>query len=392
MRVRKLVKEDKFDAYLISSFCFHARIEDVEKEREKVESEIFDDWGAFTDDGVLAARIINNKYDFYIDGKTVKTGGIGAVSTLPEYRDTGAVRAIFKELLNEAYKNGEVISTLYPFNHSFYRKQGYDTVTFQNVYELAPALLENYRTVCKVTMWHKGEPVDKYLKIYNEFAKNFNFSVPRDEKMMLEHINVEAQYMERKFTYLFTKEDTDLAYVTFTDIKNEPGAILKVEEAAWSNREGFEAVLAFLGRFDADYMKIELPLPYGLDLLRIIRTRKAYDIKKSTSQAFMVRVINALELLKVLKKPAGCSFTIKITDDIILENNGLYKVTDVDVVKVSEDIVPDLDVSERTFAQLATGCINLDEALLKPDAVVNDNEDTLRSVFCEKKIFINEHF
>lgn len=48
MVIRKLEGRERFDAYLISTYCFHSRIEDVEKERERVEAETLQDWGHLT--------------------------------------------------------------------------------------------------------------------------------------------------------------------------------------------------------------------------------------------------------------------------------------------------------------------------------------------------------
>ena len=389
MKIRKIEGSERFDAYLISAFCFHDRIDDVENERERIEGERLEDWGAFTDDNVLAARIVDRRFKFFIDGVPVCTGGIGAVSTLPEYRDKGAIREIFKALLPESYRNGEVISALVPFNQTFYRKQGYEVVTFQSNYELKPAILSEYKFDGTVTRWNPGEPVDDYLKIYNEFAANYNLAMLRDEKSMTEHMKVEKLYQERKFSYIFSRNGENISYITFTDIKNDPAAILPVEESAWVNRDGFQAILAFLGRFEADYGNIQLPLPYGIDLLRVIRSPRAYEIHKTCRHDFMVRVINAKKLLEVIKKPVDCDFVIKVNDELIPENNGVWRVTSDSVTEAEE---PDLIVSERAFAQMAVGCINLDEAMLRPDVEINANEEMLRRVFIEKKIFVGEHF
>lgn len=389
MKIRKIDGSERFDAYLISAFCFHDRIDDVENERERIEGERLEDWGAFTDDNVLAARIVDHRFEFFIDGVPVCTGGIGAVSTLPEYRDKGAIREIFKALLPESYRNGEVISALMPFNQAFYRKQGYEVVTFQSNYELKPAILSEYKFDGTVTRWNPGETVDDYLKIYNEFAANYNLAMLRDEKSMTEHMKVDKLYQERKFSYIFSKNGENISYITFTDIKNDPAAILHVEESAWVNRDGFQAILAFLGRFEADYGNIQLPLPYGIDLLRVIRSPRAYEIHKTCRHDFMVRVINAKKLLEVIKKPVDCDFVIQVNDELIPENNGVWRVTSDSVTEAEE---PDLIVSERAFAQMAVGCINLDEAMLRPDVEINANEEMLRRVFIEKKIFVGEHF
>ena len=141
MEVRQLSAAEHFEADLISHIAFHMHMADPEKAREDSGKLKEEDWGAFDPDGKMMARIINNRYDCYLDGTLIRNGGIGAVSTLPEYRNTGAVRAIFSKLLPNDYRNGTVISTLYPFSHAFYRKFGYETICQRNVYSFAPEVL-----------------------------------------------------------------------------------------------------------------------------------------------------------------------------------------------------------------------------------------------------------
>jgi len=390
MKVRRLKKEERLESAMISAFCFHRRGEGLESKREQIENDPTDAWGAFTEDGILAGRMVDNHYQFYIDGTPVKAGGIGGVATLPEYRNTGAIREIFRALLPTVYREGEVLSTLYPFNHAFYRKQGYDTVTYRNVYELEPAFLEHYKTDCKAIAWRPGDNAEEYLSVYQAFIRDFNLPAVRDEACMREHIAVEEIFQERKFTYLFQKEERSLAYLIFEDVKSEPQATLRVEEVAWVNPEGFEAILAFLGRFDADYGKISLSLPYGIDLYRILRTRRAYDVGKETEISYMVRAVNVQKLLEVIRKPADCDFTVSVQDDIIQENNATFRVTAAAVIRVGEEA--DLTLGEPTFAQLAVGANSMEEAMLKPDCKVRNKEEMLKRVFTEKKLFINEHF
>ncbi len=394
MKIKKLGKDELFEAFLISAYCFHMRIEDAEAQREEIEADKLDNWGAFNDDGTMMARIINNRYRFYVDGQAVTTGGIGAVSTLPEYRNSGAVKEIFKELLKFTYGKGEVISTLYPFKHEFYRKVGYETVTFMNEYTFAPSVLRNYRFDGEVRKWNNGDAVTDFLDVYNEFAPKFNLAMERDEKAMLEHMKADKPYIDRRFSYVFMQEGKPVAYLIFTDVKNDPAAILKVEECAWICRDGFYAILGFLARFDADYGKIKLPLPQGFDLLRIIQSPRAYDIEKRTCQHFMIRVVNAKKLLEAVKKPADCDFTVKVTDEIIEDNNRIYRVKADKVQKVAENRAKkaDVELDVRALGQMAIGAVNFDEALLRRDVTVNANEEMLRKVFVEKRTFCGEHF
>ncbi len=394
MKIKKLSKKDLFEAHLISAYCFHMRIEDVEAQRKEIEAEKLDTWGACNDDGTMMARIINNRYKFYVDGQAVSTGGIGAVSTLPEYRNSGAVKEIFKELLNYTYGKGDVISTLYPFKHEFYRKVGYDTVTFMNEYTFAPSVLRNYRFDDEVCKWNMGDRVTEFLNIYNEFAPKFNLAAQRDEKMMLDHLKAEKPYMDRRFAYVFRQEGKPIAYLIFTDVKSDPAAILQIEECAWTCRDGFYAILGFLARFDADYGKIKLPLPQGFDLLRIIQSPRAYDIEKGTCQHFMIRAVNAKKLLEVIGKPADCDITVKVTDEIIEDNNGIFRVKADKVQKAAGNKIKkaDIELNIRALGQMAVGAVNFDETLLRRDVTVNANEEMLRRVFTEKKTFCGEHF
>ena len=159
MEVRQLTARERFEANLISTVAFHMRMEDPEKNREDSLKETVEDWGAFAGDGSMMARIINNRYESWLDGQLVINGGIGAVSTLPEYRNSGAVREIFAKLLPDAYRNGEVISTLYPFNHAFYRKFGYETACWRNDYEFEPGVLRGYRFDGTAELWKPEDPV-----------------------------------------------------------------------------------------------------------------------------------------------------------------------------------------------------------------------------------------
>ena len=395
MKIKKLDPKDYFDAYLISAYCFHMRVEDPEAKRKEIEEEKHEDWGAFDEDGTMMARIINNRFSFYLDGQAVTAGGIGAVSTLPEYRDFGAIRAIFKEQLPSAYKNGEVISALYPFKHAFYRKAGYEVVTFMNEYAFAPSVLSDYRFNGEVRKWNPGDSVADFMQVYQAFAPKFNFAMERNEDQMLEHMKVEKPYLDRKFSYVFKQDGKPIAYLIFTDVRHDPAAILQVEECAWTRREGFLALLGFLARFEADYGEIKLPLPKGIDLLRILHSPRAYDVQKETQQNFMVRVIHAKKLLEVIRKPSDCDFTVKVTDDLIRENNGMFRVKADLVQRIPESRTKktaDLEVDVRALGQMAVGAVNFDEALLRGDVSVHAKEDMLRNVFTEKSIFCGEHF
>ena len=391
MEVHKLTPEERFEANLISTVAFHMRMEDPEKAKEESLKDTKEDWGAFSEDGRMMARIINHRFSVWLDGQLVPCGGIGAVSTLPEYRNTGAIRAIFEQLLPGAYRNGEILSALYPFSHAFYRKFGYETVRWKNEYEFEPAVLSGYRFDGTAELWKPGDPVTGYTELYNRFAAAYNLAARRDDAMMLrDHIKGEY-YKDRKFCYMLREEGKPVAYLIFQDIRHDPAAILSVEDLAWEGREGLYAILGFLARFTADYGTVRLFLPASLELLSVVRSPRAYDIRQTASQSYMVRAVNVRKLLEVMKKPDDSRFVIRVEGDMqIPENNGTWAVSGSSAEPTDE--TPDLTVSVQALGQMAAGCVSLSEALYRPDVTVSGNQEVLEKVFVRKPVLVEEHF
>ena len=374
---------------LIATVAFHMRMEDPEKAKLESMQETHQHWGAFNDDGTLMAHMINHQFISSLDGTPVRNGGIGAVSTLPEYRMEGGVREIFRKLLPHAYADGEVISTLYPFSHAFYRKFGYETVCWKNVYEFAPAVLKGYVFRGNAKLWKQGEPVSDWTGLYNRFAASWNLAISRDDKRMANHLKGEY-YKDRKFCYFLLEGSDPVAYLIFQDIRHDPQAILEVKDLAWDGVKGFQAILGFLARFSADYGTIRLFLPRDIELLSLIRSPLAYEIQKTTRQDYMVRVVNAVRALEAIRKPEGCSFVIRVSDELIPENSGVWQVS-CDGVQPS-DREPDLSVSEKALGQLVTGAVSLSEALYREDTVVMKNRELLDRVFIRKPILVEDHY
>ena len=389
MEVRLLKENEQIRAAEIAVISFHMRVENLESVENDWGQGTYRHWGAFDDDGTLMAHMLDNQYESWLDGTLVRNGGIGAVSTLPEYRTDGAVREIFRKLIPAAYADGEVISTLYPFSHAFYRKFGYETVCWKNVYEFSPAVLRGYVFGGKVRQWKTGDPVSEWTKLYNAFASSFNLAISRDDARMGKHLEG-VFYKDRKFGYMLWEDGRPAAYLIFQDIRHDPQAILEVQDLAWDRPAGFRAILGFLSRFSADYGTIRLFLPRNIELLSLIRSPLAYDIQKTTDQAYMIRVINAVKALEAIRKPEDCSFVIRISDEMIPENNGTWKVTAGGVSPTEEE--PDLCVSERALGQLVCGAVSLAEAEYREDTAVQKNREMLEKVFIRKPILVEDHF
>ena len=189
MQVRKLTQKERPEAGLISTVSFHGRIDNMDERVARWEADTTENWGAFDDDGTMMGHIVNNRFQCYFDGHVVECGGIGGVSALPEYRESGAIRAIFASLLPEARRNGEVLSTLFPFRHSFYRKFGYETTCYGTNYEIPTNALPRIRHDGWIKMWRPGDSTAEYTALYAPFACRYNTAIFRaDARMASVHI------------------------------------------------------------------------------------------------------------------------------------------------------------------------------------------------------------
>lgn len=390
MKVRELKKEDKFEAGKLSAICFHSRIDDLDKQREEWEQDKSEDWGAFTGDELIA-RIINNHFISYINGVEIKNGGIGGVSTLPEYRNMGAVREIFNCLLPKCYENGEVISTLAPFNFAFYRKFGYEVCCAQNIYTFSVDTLKDYVFDGEVKMFQDGDSVEDYTELYSEFIKKYNLGMKRSNEQMNYHVKRNV-FKRRVFSYLFKKNGKPISYIFLKDEWGKDAATMIIKEAVWNSKEGFEAILGFIARFSADYKMVKLYLPSNLEFYSIIHTWKGYEISKEVVNSYMVRAINAKRLLELIAIPNKESFNIKINDEIINENNKTFKVSSTSVIETNEDY--DLLLSIQTFSLLLTNAVSFDEASLRDGFELKNKskEDLFKSCFVRKPIMKTEEF
>ena len=389
MDIRKLTTfDERVWASMSNHLAFGGRrsMADIRKSIEEC-TNFNDDWGCFTDDGKMMAHVQNERRLTMFDGHEVCTGCIGCVSTFPEYREGGAVREIFTgHLFPDAYAAGEVFSYLFPFKHSFYRKFGYENCAELPIYKFPVTALNGRRFSGWAKLWLPGDDISEHTALYGKFITKYNLTHVRTVEEMKGRIHSDP-YESRRYTYLLGNGNSACAYLTF----NDNARTIDVQDCAWLGKEGMDALLGFLARYSADYHTISIRLPGSLKLTGLIIDAKAVA-NTELFTCYMARLINAKKALELLKKPENASFTIEIIDEYIPENAGIWRVTGNSAEKCSAE--PDLTVSAAALAPMLLGHIDLDAAELRDDVKVNNNRETLASIFTEKPLYLNpaDHF
>ena len=133
----------------------------------------------------LATQLVVFPFVSNVFGVEMKMGGIGWVSTYPEYRSGGHTSQLMRESLAKMREDGQVLSTLAPFSEAFYRKFGWE-VYFENTEYRIPsdelALREPIAgEVVRFNYDEKGEWLEKVKTFYNEVARTLNGQVFRDD-------------------------------------------------------------------------------------------------------------------------------------------------------------------------------------------------------------------
>lgn len=136
MKTRLLRPEENWKSNLTMAVAFEGDY-DLEKAkesaaRERTEEEKREDarnrcFGTFLDDDETICGVVNSReYLCRFDGGTYKLGGVGGVSTLPQYRRGGVIRACMTASLKDMYANDFTFAFLYPFSMQYYRKFGFE--------------------------------------------------------------------------------------------------------------------------------------------------------------------------------------------------------------------------------------------------------------------------
>lgn len=396
MPVRMLKREELLECAKIQSIAFAFPLDTAKFEQELAEKpDPTDHIGFFNDDNVLTACMELPKYQVRYEGTWVDMVGVGGVASLPEHRFGGAVRQILTEALRKMFEGGAVFSSLYPFSHPYYRKFGYELCQMSTEYEIPIEALASFRYAGKARMIQPGESIDAIKTVFEAHFLRYNMPIRREDRHF-ENVLGKDSYKERVYTYVLEDETGPSAYVVLATAEDAGSSqkVGHVREIAFVRPTGLSDVLGLLYRFAAQYGKVRMTLPGDIPLCAVVS--ESYELKGTYRNQHMTRVIDAKKALELKRHFDGAAYTVRVRDDIIEENDGLFCVTckdgAVSVQRSAAADMADLDVDVRTFAQLLLGFLTIDEAMYKKDVTVHANLETLRQVFVKRQVFLTDHF
>ena len=235
-----------------------------------------------------------NPYPMMLNGKRIQSAALAGVATVEEERGHGYAALLIKQCLKEMRKRGQALSFLYPFNYDFYRKYGYELCYENDIYTLS----ESTGTDIDVTeMDEKEDAAD----LYEEFSVPFNGYIMREAQY--QRIKLDECLSDGGKAYIFTRGTKKLGYA----LTEDQGDKIHVGELIMRDAKGAAGAL-----YEKLGKSIEFMSPYPIDGMQ--------DEIKPHCMARITDIEGVFDGTKAKEHRA----VIKVTDDIIKENNGVF--------------------------------------------------------------------
>lgn len=400
MIVRKTTPEENRRAQEIGAVCFEfpLRIEPEAAAATKPEGEKYYRWAAFTDDAQeMMGSITVNDYQIQFDGHSCKMGGIGGVSTLPQYRRQGCIRACFNTALTDMYANGYDFSYLYPFSTAYYRKFGYESCVQRLNVSVDLGILKPPAAEGNFLLAEKKHPMTEAIRAVDkvwETALN----------LMVQHTEADYEWTtelepaaQAQYTYVyFSPDGTPKAYTTFKPERLPDRRDLVCSRFYFTDKEGFAGLMQLFKSLASDHKFVKFSLPSLPEAQYLLPELALEAIEFSVKTIGMVRVINAKSVLEKARYIGSGATTLQITDPQIAQNNGIYRIefaggNAISVKETSQ--LPDAILDISTFSALMMGVCDFSAAEKWMNGLdVKTECHCLNQVFYQKKMMIVDFF
>lgn len=401
MFARKLQPQEYWRSSLNMAVAFESPFE-FEKEREKARTAEInpkeDLYGAFlSQDEPPVASLVMNKKEVRFDGSTVKMGGVGGVATLPAHRRGGAIRACMEASLRDLYDQGYALSHLYPFSTSYYRQFGFAPAAQSVRWRVR---LEDLRRIPKVggsiRQLFPGDSLAPLLEIYNKMYGDINFSCLREA--FDKDLEGDKPLAQKRWIFLWQ------------DASGEPGGfligsrdkddLLCCPDFSMKNGLLFASPQALIGllrfvydSFLANFQAIQFSVPSHMDMTCLLPEISGMNCRPVLNG--MARAVNAEQLLRLCKCRGSGSLVIQVTDDILPENNGIFRLgfapgQENTVERV--DSPPDIQLDVGSLAVLLGGARTTSTIPMTPGIVTGADPERLAQVFYAKPCHVLDLF
>ena len=408
MIIRKIKLEELVRTYQVFALAFECAVDvskpieviaEVASNSPKNRNDInsLERWAAFEDDDkTMMGFLIAGSYPIYFDENICKMSGIGAVSTLPEYRRRGVIRECFNYSLKYMYENDFLFSYLYPFSTKYYRQFGYELCCEKFKHTIYLCSIKPFDIEGNCYLVENGEKAINDIKaIHQDFIKGYNLTVVRED-CDFSWVLKSSPSVDEKYTYVYkNKEGIPKGFFSFVKQPQGNAYNMSCSDFMFSDMEGFKGILNFAYSFSTYYEKIVFTLPSNIGIVSYLPETAFYPYKCEKLHCGMVRVINVEKVLQKAKYKGDGSVLLQVFDKQISMNSKTFQVT-FSADKATEVSVsgkkPDISLDVTDFSRLIVGTIDSSDIKYLENVVINSNNENIAKMFYKKLNTVIDYF
>lgn len=292
----------------------------------------------------------------------VKMSGIGALGSNAINRGKGAVKKLLHESLKLMREQNVIVSVLYPFSQSFYRKYGWEKFDDMYTCHFSPSIINQSNTLKEYEIHHYYEPNDAVMAFYNKYAASHYNYVQKETK----HWNVD---LEQKIP-----SDIDRRIVTFSldgRIKSmilmltsnpENETVLVIRDMAYVEQKDIMPIFDFLATLSLQIKRITLNLPADFIYWPFFNDRPEKTLLRERS---MIRIVDMMHLNGLKINAPDFDIRLKVNDDFAQWNNGRYQLSIKDnTITVEKIEKADFECNIATLSSIISGYTDFQTMLL----------------------------
>lgn len=338
--------------------------------------------------GVLPAKV-------RFDGHVVGMSGIGGVATLPQHRRKGAIRACMNASLADMREKGDVFSVLYPFSRAYYRQFGYEDGPSVSLWTIRLSALRLPDAGGNIRLIMPGDDLTCVHQVYEACAKDWNLSL--EHSRFIESLNKQNWMKDKRYLYVWYDENgAPGGMMLFSKVDRVMDCRMEFSKSnlmLFRDARALTAMLNFAKTFAADYDSIRFMAPQGVRIQSLIS--EGNDAECEVFFSCMARLVNVQRALEMCKAAGDGEVVISVTDGILPENAGAWKVKfnpggENTVEKT--DAAPDVELTVGELTQLLLGVCCAEDLPMMPSVKVSNPSAPFEKIFLKKPCHIIDLF
>ncbi|QWC18659.1 GNAT family N-acetyltransferase [Halorubrum sp. 2020YC2] len=354
-------RDDEFSAFMRYAFSpergpYDPEADDDDREHLAAYRGLFD--------GEEAVAVCGH-HDFAlrIRGRDRDAAGLSAVASPPEHRRQGHVERLLRESLTE-YRGDDVrFSVLWPFEHPFYRRYGWETVSRYRSVKAPP---EQLAFAAEASGGTDGagefrrldaDDYDAAADLLAATADRYDFTMARTAAWWRERTL--RGWQTDPFVYGLER-DGDLRALlsyTFTGRDEGDGTAMVVSDAAVRDPAAWDEVFRFCRDHDSQVERVRLRLPVDVSLLDRVDDPRA--VTEEVRAGPMFRLVDAAAALAAVDPDPALEarFTLAVDDPLVDWHDRPIRVAVADGAVDAErvDAGSDPGASARDDADVTAG-------------------------------------